>query len=128
MKLLCIVFLGAGALFGQITTYPAASGGASATVTINTQTGTAYTLVASDLGKVISFTNASPVTVTIPLSLAAGFNCSILQSGAGTVSVVAAASVTLNLMSGLLSTAVQYATATIWQTATDTYVLGGALK
>ncbi len=103
-------------------------GGASTTVTINTQTGTSYTLVAGDLGKVVNFTNAATITVTIPASLTTGFQCSILQSGAGTVSVIAAGGVTLNVLGGLISTSGQNALAVILQTAADTYVLGGSLQ
>ena len=45
-----------------------------------------HTLVASDNGKVIVMNKASPVTVTVPSGLGAGFNCSFIQKGAGQVS------------------------------------------
>ena len=48
---------------------------------INEQTGTSYTLVAGDNGKVIKFTNGSAITVTLPSGLGEGFNCSIVQYG-----------------------------------------------
>ena len=48
---------------------------------INDQTGTAYTLVAGDNGKVVVLDNASAVTVTVPSGLGAGFNCSFVQKG-----------------------------------------------
>jgi hypothetical protein len=53
---------------------------------INDQTGTAYTLLASDNGKVVVLNNGSAVTVTVPSGLGAGFNCSFVQKGAGQVS------------------------------------------
>ena len=52
---------------------------------INDQTGTAYTLLASDNGKVVTLDNGSAVTVTIPSGLGVGFNCSFIQKGAGQV-------------------------------------------
>jgi hypothetical protein len=61
--------------------------GAFKDVVINTQTGTTYTVQASDLGKIISFTNGSSVTVTFPDGLNIGFQCVLLQNGAGTVNV-----------------------------------------
>ena len=33
---------------------------------INTQTGTAYTLAASDAGKLVTLTNAAAITLTVP--------------------------------------------------------------
>jgi hypothetical protein len=53
---------------------------------INDQTGTAYTLLAGDNGKVVVLNNGSAVTVTVPSGLGAGFNCSFVQKGAGQVS------------------------------------------
>jgi len=64
--------------------------------TLNTQTGTTYTLQASDLGKVVELNNASAITVTVPNSLPAGFNCLLSQLGAGQVTVAAGSGATLN--------------------------------
>lgn len=71
--------------------------------TINTQTGTAYTIQASDLGKVVELNNANPVTVTVPNSLVVGFNCILSQTGAGLVTVAAGAGATVNAVDGLKS-------------------------
>ena len=46
---------------------------------INDQTGTTYTLVAGDNGKVVVLDNASAVTVTVPSGLGAGFNLSLIH-------------------------------------------------
>jgi hypothetical protein len=62
---------------------------------INAQTGTTYTLQASDAGKLVRLTNASPITLTLPNSLGANFCCSILQGGAGQVTLSAASGATL---------------------------------
>jgi hypothetical protein len=64
---------------------------------INAQTGTTYTLVASDAGKVVTLTNASAITLTIPDDVfAAGEKVLIIQGGAGSVTITAGAGVTLN--------------------------------
>lgn len=52
---------------------------------INAQTGTTYTVQASDTGRHILLTNASAITVTVPNTLAAGFQCSWEQGGAGQI-------------------------------------------
>jgi len=58
---------------------------------VTNQTGTTYTLAVSDCGTELSFTNASPVTVTIPATLFAGCNIAIYQAGAGQVSMTGSA-------------------------------------
>lgn len=78
---------------GDITAGGALTGANSATSTIsgfaanmNTQTGTSYTLLASDNGKIITLNNASAITLTVP-ALFTGFNCMIVQLGAGEVTL-----------------------------------------
>jgi hypothetical protein len=55
--------------------------------TVTTQSGTTYTLAATDCGTQIDFTNAGAVTVTIPQTLPVGCNVAVLQAGATKVSV-----------------------------------------
>ncbi len=59
---------------------------------INNQTGTTYTIAASDAGKEITFSNASPVTVTLPkqatTATVAGFWFKFINKGAGIVTFV----------------------------------------
>jgi len=62
----------------------------------NAQTGTTYTLVAGDTGKTVTLNNASAITVTLPNSLAEGFECECIQLGAGQVTFSAGAGATLN--------------------------------
>jgi len=82
--------------------------------TYNLQTGTTYTLQASDAGKIVDLANASAITVTIPNSLAVGFNCIIAQSGAGQVTVAAGSGATLTAWpSGAVKTAGQWAKADV---------------
>jgi hypothetical protein len=42
-------------------------------VSVNAQSGTSYTVLASDRGKLVTFTNASAVAVTLPVATGAGF-------------------------------------------------------
>jgi len=68
--------------------------------TQNTQTGTTYTFGLADAGKVNTFDNASPVTATLPaqatVSWPANTVLPVLCLGAGTVTITAAAGVTIN--------------------------------
>jgi hypothetical protein len=64
--------------------------------TINALTGTTYTLLTTDDGKILTMSNASGITLTIPSGLPVGFNCSIIQIGAGQVGITTASGVTLN--------------------------------
>jgi len=67
--------------------------------TTNAQTGTTYTLVGTDNGKIVTLSNSSAITLTIPEtgteSIAAGFQCTIIQRGAGQVTVAIEGSDTL---------------------------------
>jgi len=62
---------------------------------LSTQTGTSYSLQATDNGKIIRFTNASDITVTCPNSLPAGFSVGIVQRGNGNVIFSAASGATV---------------------------------
>jgi len=91
---------------------------------INDQTGTTYTLVAGDNGKVVVLDNASAVTITVPSGLGAGFNCSFVQKGAGQVSF-SASGTTINNRQSHTKINGQYGVASIIAYATDTYILAG---
>ena len=92
--------------------------------TLNDQTGTAYTILASDAGKVITCNNGSAVTVTVPSGLGAGFTCSVVQKGAGQVTFVAS-STTINNRQSHTKIAGQHGVATLISTASDVFVLAG---
>lgn len=81
---------------------------------INAQTGTTYTLVTADRGKVVECTNASAITVTLPNSLAVGFCCTIVQGGAGQVTLSAASGATLRNRQSHTKTAGQWSGATLY--------------
>ena len=99
--------------------------------TINTQTGTTYTLVLADAGKLITLNNASPITLTVPtnatVAFATGTRIDLTQLGAGQVTV-AGAGVTFNSKGAKLKITGQYSAATLIKIATDTWVLIGDLS
>jgi hypothetical protein len=65
------------------------------TLAFNAQTGTTYTLVASDITKLVTTSNASPVTVTIPQNIfSAGQQINIQSIGVG-LTTISGASVTI---------------------------------
>lgn len=92
--------------------------------TLNDQTGTAYTLVAADAGKVVVCDNASAITLTVPSGLGAGFTCSVIQKGAGQVTFTAS-STTINNRQTHTKIAGQHGVASLISTATDVFVLAG---
>lgn len=66
----------------------------------NVQTGTSYTLADTDNCRLITFNNASAITVTLPqqstLATAAGFWCRVRNLGTGTITFVKQGSETLD--------------------------------
>jgi hypothetical protein len=72
---------------GLAQTFSAAQTFGEVLGTVTTQSGTTYTFANADCGTEVVFSNASAVTATIPTTLPAGCNISVLQSGAGQVAV-----------------------------------------
>jgi hypothetical protein len=93
---------------------------------INAQTGTSYSLVAADNGKIITLSNASAITLTVPSGLGAGFTCTLIQIGAGQVTVTPS-STTVNSYGALTKLAGQHASAVLVAYVADTFNLAGAL-
>lgn len=87
---------------------------------------TSRTLDASDNGKVILCSNAATITVSVPTGLVQGFNCTLIQLGAGKVTL-SASGTSLNSYSGLLSTMGQYAVISVISIGTDVFVAAGNL-
>jgi hypothetical protein len=105
---------------------------ATAIIAINAQTGTTYTTVLSDDGKLITCSNAASISVTIPpnssVAYGIGTQLNFAQLGAGTVSLVAGSGVTLNSAGTKLKLDAQYAVATCVKTDTNTWFVVGNLK
>jgi hypothetical protein len=103
----------------------------TALLTFNAQIGTDYTLAASDEGVIVTLSNAAAIDLEVPLNatvaIPVGFECVIAQGDAGTVTVVPEVGVTINSAGGLLDLEAQYASATLIKTATNAWLLVGAL-
>lgn len=84
---------------------------------INVQTGTTYTLAASDSGKIVECSNASAITLTLPNNLSVGFNCTVVQTGAGQVSITPASGAILHNYDSFTKTAGQYAAVNLYVTS-----------
>jgi hypothetical protein len=112
---------------GAVSAAVAGTDYATPNANLNTQTGTSYTLQASDNAKVLTFNNASAIALTVPSGLGSGFNCLIVQIGAGNVTPTASGT-TISQRQALTKTAGQYAIATLASYATDTFVLSGDLQ
>lgn len=96
------------------------------TLSTNAVTTTAYTIQSTDNGKLVTLNNGSAVTVTVSTGLGYGFNCLLMQLGAGAVSTLASGT-TINSNGALQSLGGQYAVATLIAYAADTFVLAGDL-
>ena len=106
--------------------------GALINLTLNAQTGTTYTAVAGDSGKLVTLSNASAITMTLPPSVfAIGEQINFVQLGAGQVTFAQGAGVTIISAGGTVSApkiSKQYAGATAVCTASNTFLIFGGLS
>jgi hypothetical protein len=99
---------------------------------VNPQTGTTYTTVLADNGKIITQTNASAITTTIPpfssVAYPVGAQLNFVQYGAGQVTFAQGAGVTI-ASTGATATApklrAQYSSATAICVAQDSWFIAG---
>lgn len=96
----------------------------NATGTTNAQTGTMYTLLTSDNGKIITLNNAAAITLTVPSGLGAGFNCTVIQKGAGQVTFTASSTTITNRQSHT-KTAGQHAVCGLYADVANNFYLTG---
>jgi len=105
---------------------------ASSIIAINSQTGTAYTVALTDVGRLVTVTNAAAISVTIPANsttaFAVGDQINIANLGTTNATIVAAVGVTLNSNGAKLILNGQYAVATVLKRDTDTWIVVGNLK
>lgn len=98
-------------------------------VTFNAQTGTTYSLVSGDVNKLVTLSNASAITLTVPNGIfTTGQQINIQQIGAGQVTVVSDGTTVLT-SNGATSTApklrTQYSAATIICTSSNNFTVIG---
>lgn len=102
------------------------------TLSFNAQTGTTYTLVAADLGKLVTTSNGSPVTVTIPPSVfTAGNQINVQSIGVGLTTFAAGAGVTITSTGATAAAPVlraRYSACTIICTASNTFTVVGDIS
>lgn len=95
----------------------------------NAQTGTTYTLVVGDLNKLVTCSNASGITLTVPPSVfSAGNQIHIQQIGVGQVTFAQGSGVTITSTGATASAPklrARYSAATVICTATDTFTILG---
>lgn len=100
--------------------------------TLNNQTNTTYTLLLTDAGKFITFTNADPIAVTVPtnasVAFAIGTQIGFMQGGAGQVTFSGAVPPTLVAADTALTTVKKYSVGFMVKIATDTWVFGGDME
>jgi hypothetical protein len=103
---------------------------APANVITNAQTAS-YTLALADKDKLVEIDNASANNLTVPLESSVAFpigtQISVLQTGAGTTTLVAAGGVTLNATPGLILRA-RWSSVTLIKRAANTWVAIGDLR
>lgn len=98
----------------------------------NPQSGVTYTLVAGDLGKWVTASNAASITITVPPSVfVAGNTINLQQTGAGQVTFAQGAGVTIT-STGSTSSAPklrkQYSACSIVCTATNAFTIVGDVE
>lgn len=96
---------------------------------INAQTGTAYTLVLADDAKMVTMSNISANTLTVPLNSSVAFpigtQITIVSINTGQTTIAATSGVTINSAGSALKLRVRYSSCTLIKTATDTWLLIG---
>jgi hypothetical protein len=116
---------------GQVFTAAEANTLALPLIALNAQTGTTYTVALTDVGKLVTITNGSPITLTIPtnatVAFAIGDQINIAQFGAGVITIAGAVGVTVRSNGSKLKTNGQYAVATVVKIGTDEWLALGNL-
>jgi hypothetical protein len=120
---------GTQTLTNKTLTSPTIDGG-SWNIGINAQTGTGYTTVLADNGKLITLANSGAITLTIPLNSSVaypvGAQLNIAQTGTGQVTVQGSGGVTVVSTTGSQpKTRLQYSTLTAIQTSVNNWLVVG---
>jgi hypothetical protein len=101
-------------------------------IAFNNQTGTTYTLAIGDLAKLVTASNGSPITVTVPPSVfVAGNIINVQRIGTGLVTFAQGAGVTITSTGATASAPklrAQYSACTVICTASNTFTIVGDLS
>ena len=121
-----------GTLSAVTVTGAVTAGSVVAPLVINAQTGTTYTFADGDQSKLVTASNGSAQTYTVPpnssVAFAVGTAITIIGIGAGKVTLAQGSGVTINSKDSEKAIDGQHASVTIIKTATDTWQLIGALQ
>ena len=121
-----------GTLTSLTVTGAVTAGSVVAPLAINAQTGTTYTFVAADASKLVTASNGSAQTYTVPPNSSVAFDVgtaiTIIGIGAGKVTLAQGSGVTINSKDSEKAIDGQHASVTLIKTATDTWQLIGALQ
>lgn len=115
---------------GNITTTGALTGGNSNASTISgfaanvASISANYPLTAADNGKIIQSTSASAISISIPTGLPTGFNCTVVQMGAGQITFTG----TYLNRGGFNKSASQYAVVSIIHFGSDSILVTGEMS
>ena len=120
---------------GNISTTGNLTGGNTASSTLsgfaanfNTiTTGSTYSLVPADNGKIINISVASGIAVTVPSGLPIGFNCTLVQYGTGQITLATSGTILKN-RSSYTKSAGQYSIMTIINMGSETYIVSGEMS
>ncbi len=100
--------------------------------TINEQTGTTYTLVGADAGKLLKMNNAAATVLTVPPNSSVAFDIgvtvTVVNYGAGQVTLTAGAGVTIYSYNSALNITGQYGQAVLTKCDTDLWIAAGLLS
>jgi hypothetical protein len=106
--------------------------GLNETIPLNAQTGTSYTLAATDAGDLVTLTNASAITLTVPTNasvpFAIGTQITITRAGSGSLTVVGDTGVTVNSADGYLKLRTQWSSGTLIKVNTNSWILIGDIS
>jgi hypothetical protein len=106
--------------------------GLNEVIPLNAQTGTTYTLAVNDSGQLVTLTNASAITLTVPTNasvpFAIGTQITITRAGSGSVTVVGDTGVTVNSADGYLKLRTQWSSGTLIKTNTNSWILIGDIS
>ena len=120
-----------GTLSSLAVTGAVTAGSVVAPLAFNAQTGTTYTFVLADAGKMVTSSNGSAQTVTVPPNSSVAFDVGtqiIVQNiGSANATLAEGSGVTINSKDSNKEIDGQWAAATLIKTATDVWTLIGSL-
>jgi len=120
-----------GTLTSVDVTGAVTAGSLVAPLAINAQTGTTYKFVLADAGQMVTSSNGSAQTITVPpnsgVAFAIGTQIIVQNIGSANATLATAGTPTINSKDANLEIDGQFAAATLIKTATDAWSLIGAL-